>query len=87
MNVEGQPRWPAVVKVVLLIEWAALLIALATPLTPSKTGGGKLGLAKYFVDNPSYLQDVLIGFVFVNVLVGLLALAFWIYLRWNRPGD
>ncbi len=62
-------RW----KTVLLIEWICLLIALAMPITPSKTGGDA-GLADLFFDDPSYLQEVLVYFVFGNLVFGILAL-------------
>ncbi|UCC84849.1 MAG: hypothetical protein JSW46_08005 [Gemmatimonadota bacterium] len=60
-------------KIVLLIEWICLLIGLAMPITPSKTGGDS-SLAYLFFDDPGYLQEVLVYFVLGNLVFGILAL-------------
>ena len=71
------------VQVVLLIELFALAVALVTPITPSKTGS-RQGLAELFLDDPSYLEEVGIYFLCVNGLIGLLAIAVWVYTRATR---
>jgi hypothetical protein len=69
---ESKERW-SIWKFVLIIEWIALLIGLAMPITPSKTGSS-FSLADWFFDDPSYLQEVLVYFLFTNLLIGVLAL-------------
>jgi hypothetical protein len=69
---ESSTKWN-LWKIVLLIEWICLLIGLAMPITPSKTGGD-LGFADLFFDDPTYLQEVLVNFVFGNLIFGILAL-------------
>jgi hypothetical protein len=58
---------------ILAIEWIALLIGLAMPITPSKTGSD-FSMADWFFDDPSYLQEVLVYFVLTNLLMGVLAI-------------
>jgi hypothetical protein len=72
-------------KILLLVEAIALVIALVVPLTPSKTGGD-VRLGKYFFAEPTYLHEVLVGFVLVNGIIMVFAIAFWIYNARN-PGD
>lgn len=70
----GPPDWLAAV---LLIEAAALLIALVTPVTPSKTGSTWTPAELLFVE-PSYLEKVLVSFLFVNILIGVFGGLLWI---------
>lgn len=73
-----------VLKIVFLVEFVALLIGLAMPITPSKTGGD-FSFADWFFEDPSYLQEVLVYFVMTNLLIGILGLvAFVIYRVQNR---
>lgn len=65
---------------VLLAEAVALLIALVTPITPSKTGS-TWSPAELFFAQPSYLKEVLASFVLVNLLLGVLGLIVWIAVR------
>lgn len=90
----GKPEPPAektareltVLKIVFLVEFMALLIGLAMPITPSKTGGD-FSFADWFFEDPSYLQEVLVYFIMTNVLIGILGLiAFVIYRVQNRGG-
>jgi hypothetical protein len=74
------PDW---LVALLLIEATAVLIGLVTPITPSKTGT-KRDLAELFFADPNYLQQALIDFIFVNILIGVIALAIWIYVLWDR---
>ncbi|NIN71909.1 MAG: hypothetical protein GTO46_08265 [Gemmatimonadetes bacterium] len=60
-------------KIVLIVEWACLLIGLAFPIMPSKTGGG-FSFADWFFDDPSYMQEVLVYFIFSNLFFGVVAL-------------
>ncbi len=66
-------------KIIALLEAMALGIALFLPITPSKTGDGTSDLAPFFIDDPSYLESVAVGFVAVNALFLLLAWACWLY--------
>lgn len=70
---EDRRRRLAVWEIVLIFEVVALLIGLAVPITPSKTGGD-LSLADWFFDDPRYLQEVLVYFLLTNLIFGLLAL-------------
>ena len=60
-------------KAALVIEWICLLIGLAMPITPSKTGGDS-SPADWFFHDPSYLQEVLVYFVAGNLVFGILVL-------------
>lgn len=65
-----------------ICEVAALAIALLMPITPSKTGGERAVIAKWFFDAPSYLQEVLVYFIMTNALLLLLAgICIWLVRR------
>ncbi len=75
------PEWLATpFGVLLIIEFIALLIALALPITPSKTGGDN-DLAKYFIEDPTYLEKVLVAFIVTNLLIGVIAVVAYVYHR------
>ena len=57
----------------LVLEFIALLISLAMPITPSKTGGDN-DLAKYFIEDPSYIEKVFVAFIMTNLLFVVIAL-------------
>jgi len=61
-------------------EAIALGIALATPLTPSKTGS-TWSPANFFSTDPTYLEKVAASFVLVNVLLLVLGLVAWVISR------
>ena len=63
-----------------ITESAAVMIALVSPLTPSKTGSDR-GLAELFWQEPSYAKEVLVSFVGVNALLILIGLIAWIALK------
>jgi hypothetical protein len=50
------------------------------PITPSKTGSSTK-LAEWFINNPSYFEEVFFYFLFENIIVIILAV---IYLIWSR---
>lgn len=78
------PKWlETPLGVLAIIEFIALLIALAMPITPSKTGGDN-DLAKYFIENPSYLEKVFVAFIITNLLFGLLALVAFISVQISK---
>ena len=62
------------------IEFIALLIGLAMPITPSKTGADGSVADLLFLD-PSYLQEALVYFVLTNLLFGILILVAWMWER------
>jgi hypothetical protein len=64
----------------LLVEGPALMIALVTPITPPRSGSGR-GLAELFIADPSYLQEVGVSFVFVNLLLLVLGLALVVWVK------
>ncbi len=72
------------VRVVLAIEAFSLVIALALTFVPSKTGS-RGGFAPLFIDEPSYLIQILVNFVATNVLLTLLAaVLFIVVVRGNK---
>jgi hypothetical protein len=77
-----QERW-TVLKSLLILEWIALLIGLAMPITPSKTGGD-FSFADWFFEDPTYLQEVLVYFVMTNLLMGVLALVVLLMIQWDK---
>ncbi len=79
----GKTTSTTVLQLCLLIEGAALLIALVTPITPSKTGS-KGSLADLVIADPNYLEEVVVYFIITNILIGLIALVGWISVRVDR---
>ncbi len=67
-------------KIILGVEFFALLIGLVMPVTPSKTGSD-FSMAELFFRDPSYLQEVMVYFALTNALLGLLALIVWVGVR------
>ncbi len=72
-----------VLVAVLAVQFMALLIGLAMPITPSKTGSDG-SLAELFFRNPGYLQEVAVYFVLTNLLIGAMILAAWVWERLRR---
>ena len=70
-------------KGVLAIEAFALLVALVTPVTPSKTGS-RWTPGELISADPSYLEDVVVSFLMVNGLLLVIGLAVWITARLGR---
>lgn len=62
---------------VLLVESAALMIALIMPVTPSKTGS-TWSPAELLWADPSYGQEVAVYLVVVHVLIFVIGLGAWI---------
>ncbi len=83
-HVASLSRW----QIILLLQGMALLVGLAMPITPSKTGSDA-SLAEWFVDDPGYLLEVFVYFVLTNALLGLLLLAGWLHylVRTARASD
>ncbi|UCC47377.1 MAG: hypothetical protein JSV41_07650 [Gemmatimonadota bacterium] len=80
---ESRRRELTVWEIILIVEFIALLIGLAMPITPSKTGGD-FSLADWFFDDPSYFQEVLVYFLLTNLVLGLLALTALAYTYLER---
>lgn len=74
------PDWAVVL---LMTQAVALLIALVTPVTPSKTGS-KWSPADLFLADPGYVEKFLASYVTVNVLMAAIALVAWVSIRWGR---
>ena len=72
-------------QVLLLVESIALVIALIVPITPSKTGGNTR-LGKYFFDEPTYLHEVAVNLVMLNLILAVLALVFAVYVSRGTSG-
>ena len=79
---ENGEKWAAW-KAVLILEWIALLIGLAMPITPSKTGSD-FSMADLFFEDPTYLQEVLVYFLLTNALFGVLAVVVFIFMRFEK---
>ena len=79
----GQSASVTILQLGLLIEGAALLIALVTPITPSKTGS-KSSLADLVITDPNYFEEVVVYFIITNLLIGLIALVGWVSVRIDR---
>jgi prolipoprotein diacylglyceryltransferase len=74
-------------QVLLLVESAVLMIALIMPVTPSKTGGD-VRLAKYFVEQPTYLHEVVLNVILLHLIIAAFALVFLAFGRKEiRGGD
>lgn len=69
----------------LTVEAIALLIGLAMPITPSKTGS-TWSPAQLFWPDPSYIAEVAVYFVMTNVLILALGLGVWAFSKLKRPG-
>lgn len=77
---ESLSRW----KALLVLEWIALLIGAAMPITPGKTGG-KVSLSSWLFGEPSYWREALIWFVLTNAMLALiLGIAFFLTWRESR---
>lgn len=64
----------------LLVEFTALLIALASTVVPTKTGS-KTGISGFFFENPTFVQEFLINLVGVHLMMGVLALGLFLWVR------
>ncbi|NNE35190.1 MAG: hypothetical protein HKN13_08145 [Rhodothermales bacterium] len=53
------------------------------PITPSKTGGDN-DLAKYFIEDPTYIEKVFVAFILGNLLVGVIALVAFVAVRISK---
>ncbi len=67
----------------LLSQCVALVIGLAMPITPNKSGSD-FSMADPFFENPTYLQEVLVYYIMTNLLLAVLGLVFAL---WCRLGD
>lgn len=76
-------RLPDWAVAVLLVEAIALLIGLAMPITPSKTGS-TWSPAQLFWPDPSYLEEVAVYFVMGNLLMLVIGLVAWLYSKLSR---
>jgi hypothetical protein len=70
---------------ILAIQSIALLIGIAMPLTPSKTGS-TWSPAQLFWDDPSYLREVAVYFVMTNLLILGIGLVVWLVGRFDGSG-
>ena len=61
----------------LVLEFIAVLIALAAPLTPSKTGSTWTP-AEVFTPDPGYPREALAVFVTVNLILLVLGVLVWV---------
>lgn len=70
-------------KLLLFAEGLALLIGMVTPITPSKTGATR-GIPHLFFAEPSYLQEVLVDFLAVNLVMAIIAIIVIVSVRRER---
>ena len=66
----------------LLAEGAALMIGVLMPITPSKTGSTR-GLAHLLTPEPSFLQQVLVYFVLTNLLMLIIGVIIWLWVKFK----
>ena len=66
-----------------VVQATILIIALVTPVTPSKTGSTWTP-AELFSEDPGYVAEVLASFVMVNLIVAILGLLVWVAVRRER---
>jgi hypothetical protein len=66
----------------LTVQAIALLIGLAMPITPSKTGS-TWSPAQLFSTNPSYLTEVAVYFVMTNLLIAVIGLVAWVLFKFK----
>ena len=62
----------AVWKVILFVEFIALIIAAAMVITPGKLPSSK-GLVYQFFDNPTFIESIFINFLFTNIVLAIIA--------------
>ena len=67
----------------LVLEGIAVAIALAAPVTPSKTGS-TWSPAELFTGDPNYIEKVFASFVTVNVIIAVLGLVVWLTTKITR---
>ncbi len=65
-----------------LAEGASLMIALLMPITPSKIGSNR-GIAELLIHEPTYLQEVLVYFIMTNVLLLIIAIIVWLWIKFR----
>ena len=68
------------------LEFLLLCIALVMPVTPSKTGSD-WSFAHLFWPDPSYLQQVAVGFVVGHILLAVIALVAWVAYKLGWLGE
>jgi len=81
-NPGGMPDWLVGAAIA---EAVALVIALIMPFTPSKTGS-TWSPAELFTPDPSYLAQVVAGFVLIHAIYLLFGIPIWLSGR-RRRGD
>lgn len=64
----------------LLAEVAALLISLAITLVPSKSGSD-YSFADHFFDDATFIQELIINFLFTNTLIAIVAVFSYIWIK------
>ena len=82
---DSQGALPDWAVALLAVEAIALLIGLAMPITPSKTGS-TWSPAQLFSTDPSYLMEVAVYFVMTNLLFLAIALVAWVHSKLRRSG-
>lgn len=65
-----------------LAEGASLMIALLMPITPSKIGSNR-GIAELIIHEPTYLQEVLVYFIMTNVLLLIISVIVWLWVKFS----
>ena len=83
-NLRNEPRQSGGrLKGLLVLESIAMAIALASPLTPSKTGSN-WSPAELFTADPNYIEKVFASFVTLNGIIAVLGLVVWLTTRIGR---
>ena len=72
-------------KGLLAVELFALVVALVTPIIPSRTDSTWTPAKLFSVDSP-YLEEVAASFLLVNALILAIGLVVWIASRFSKSG-
>lgn len=81
-NPGGLPDWLVGAAIA---EAVALVVALIMPFTPSRTGS-TWSPAELFVADPSYLAQVVAGFLLIHAIYLVFGIPIWLSVRRRRSG-
>ena len=82
-NMSGQPDRFTFWHGLFTVEFIAVLIGLATTIVPGKTGS-RNAIAKYFLEDPTFLQAFLVNVLVVHVILLLIAVVIGCWVWWDR---
>ncbi|MFC2134435.1 hypothetical protein ACFLTH_07435 [Bacteroidota bacterium] len=86
MNKKSGPENLTLWQGIFLVEFLALIIGLATTIVPGKTGS-EVGISGYFFEDPTFLEEFLVNFVSVNLIIILLGVIIYFWGRKKASKD